>query len=138
VGRSVFHQRACRSSELDKLPTAELLRTAAFSDTAQIDGSDSAHSDYRTIADQVSFDVSGRADLCFKTEDGRPTIHLGRLHPLVEASGMCIARSRLAAFVMSAFIVGLAGGLYAHFLGILTVEMFYTDLNFISIGAPRA
>jgi len=39
---------------------------------------------------------------------------------------------------MSAFIVGLAGGLYAHFLGILTVEMFYMDLNFISIGAPRA
>src|ERR1700677_4576163 len=35
---------------------------------------------------------------------------------------------------MSAFIVGLAGGLYAHFLGILTVEMFYMDLNFISIA----
>jgi hypothetical protein len=77
---------------------------------------DSAHSDYRSIADQVSFDVSGRADLCFKTEDGRPTIHLGRLHPLVEASGVCMARTSLAAFVMSAFIIGLAGGLYAHFL----------------------
>jgi hypothetical protein len=25
-------------------------------------------------------------------------------------------------------------GLYAHFLGILTVEMFYMDLNFISIA----
>jgi hypothetical protein len=108
-----------------------------------LQGRDSVHSEKRTIADQVSFDVSGRADLCFKTEDGRPTIHLGRLHPLVEASGVCIARSRLAAFVMSAFIVGLAGGLYAHFLGILTVEMFYMDLNFISIAmfvsaAPRA
>jgi hypothetical protein len=50
--------------------------------------SESAHDDYRTIADQVSFVVSGRADLSFKTEDGRPTIHLGRLHPLGGASSV--------------------------------------------------
>jgi hypothetical protein len=96
------------------------LHTAAFSDTARIDGGDSAHADYRTIADQVSFDVSRRADLCFKAED-RAHFHVGRLHPLLEASGVCIAGTRLAAFAMSVH-VGLAGGLYAHFLGILTAR----------------
>jgi hypothetical protein len=49
VGRSAFHQPACRSPELNKFlarnTAAELLRTAAFSDTAQIDGGETEELD---------------------------------------------------------------------------------------------
>jgi branched-chain amino acid transport system permease protein len=51
-----------------------------------------------------------------------------------QSSGIRIVLLRLAAFVISAFFVGLAGGLYAHFLGILTVEVFYLNLTFITIA----
>lgn len=51
-----------------------------------------------------------------------------------QSSGIRIVLLRLAAFVISGFFVGLAGGLYAHFLGILTVEVFYLNLTFITIA----
>ena len=41
---------------------------------------------------------------------------------------------RLIAFVVSAFFVGVGGGLYAHFLGILTVDVFYLNLTFITLS----
>jgi branched-chain amino acid transport system permease protein len=50
------------------------------------------------------------------------------------ASAVKILRMRLAAFVLSAAIVGAGGGLYAQFLGILTVDPFYLDLSFITIA----
>ena len=50
------------------------------------------------------------------------------------AAGINIARVRLIAFVLSAAIVGVAGGIYAHFLGILTVDAFYLDLAFITLA----
>jgi branched-chain amino acid transport system permease protein len=50
------------------------------------------------------------------------------------ASAVKILRMRLAAFVLSAAIVGVGGGLYAQFLGILTVDPFYLDLSFITIA----
>jgi branched-chain amino acid transport system permease protein len=37
-----------------------------------------------------------------------------------KASGVDVVRQRLIAFVLSAFFAGLAGGLYAHFLGTIT------------------
>jgi len=45
-----------------------------------------------------------------------------------------IVKMRLAAFVLSAALVGMGGGLYAQFLGILTVDPFYLDLSFITIA----
>src|ERR1700686_4848674 len=50
------------------------------------------------------------------------------------ASAVKVLRMRLAAFVLSAAIVGAGGGLYAQFLGILTVDPFYLDLSFITIA----
>lgn len=50
------------------------------------------------------------------------------------ASAVKILRMRLAAFVLSAALVGVGGGLYAQFLGILTVDPFYLDLSFITIA----
>lgn len=41
---------------------------------------------------------------------------------------------RLIAFVLSAFFVGLGGGLYAHFLGVLTVDVFYLGLTFLTLA----
>jgi branched-chain amino acid transport system permease protein len=45
-----------------------------------------------------------------------------------------VVRVRLIAFVVSAFFVGLGGGLYAHFLGVLTVDVFYLNLTFITLS----
>ena len=45
-----------------------------------------------------------------------------------------VIRVRLIAFVVSAFFVGIGGGLYAHFLGVLTVDVFYLNLTFITLS----
>lgn len=50
------------------------------------------------------------------------------------ASGVSLVRVRLIAFVLSGAVVGAGGGLYAHFLGVLTVDPFYLDLSFIAIA----
>ncbi len=50
------------------------------------------------------------------------------------SSAIDIRRARLIAFALSGFVVGAAGGVYAHFLGILTTDMFYLDLTFIAIA----
>jgi branched-chain amino acid transport system permease protein len=51
-----------------------------------------------------------------------------------KASGVSIVRMRLAAFVLSAFIVGIGGTLYAQFLGVVTVDMFYLQLTFVTLA----
>ena len=50
------------------------------------------------------------------------------------SSAIEIQRVRLIAFAISGFVVGAAGGVYAHFLGILTTDVFYLDLTFITIA----
>ncbi len=50
------------------------------------------------------------------------------------ASAVHTVRMRLVAFVLSAALVGAGGGLYAQFLGILTVDPFYLGLSFITIA----
>jgi branched-chain amino acid transport system permease protein len=50
------------------------------------------------------------------------------------ASGIRIVRQRLLAFVLSAFVCGIAGALFAHFLGTLRVENFYLDPTFLFIA----
>ncbi|SFH75283.1 branched-chain amino acid ABC transporter permease [Albimonas pacifica] len=51
-----------------------------------------------------------------------------------QASGINLVKARLGAFVLSAALVGLGGGLYAQFLGILTVDPFYLGLTFITLA----
>lgn len=51
-----------------------------------------------------------------------------------QSSAVNIPRVRLIAFVVSAFFAGLGGGLYAHFLGVLTVDVFYLDLTFTTLA----
>jgi branched-chain amino acid transport system permease protein len=51
-----------------------------------------------------------------------------------QASGVDVVRHRLTAFVISAFLSGIAGVLLAHFLGSVRVENFYLDLTFLIVA----
>jgi branched-chain amino acid transport system permease protein len=51
-----------------------------------------------------------------------------------KAAGVNIIRQRFLAFVLSAFFVGLSGGLYAHFLGTISVDAFYLEITFITLA----
>jgi branched-chain amino acid transport system permease protein len=51
-----------------------------------------------------------------------------------QASGVNIERERLIAFVLSAFLCGAAGVLYAHFLGIVTPDAFFLTTTFIALA----
>jgi branched-chain amino acid transport system permease protein len=50
------------------------------------------------------------------------------------ASGVDIYRERLIAFIISAFVCGLAGVLYAHFLGVVNPDAFYLGVTFIALS----
>jgi branched-chain amino acid transport system permease protein len=50
------------------------------------------------------------------------------------ASGIRIVSQRLIAFVLGAFVCGIAGALFGHFLGTLRVESFYLDPTFLYIA----
>ena len=50
------------------------------------------------------------------------------------ASGVRLVAHRLFAFVVSAFLSGIAGVLLVHFLGTARVETFYLDLTFLIIA----
>jgi len=51
-----------------------------------------------------------------------------------QAAGINVVRHRLIAFVISAFLSGIAGVLLGHFLGIVRVENFYLDLTFLIVA----
>jgi branched-chain amino acid transport system permease protein len=50
------------------------------------------------------------------------------------ASAVNIYRERVIAFVLSAFICGMSGVLYAHFLGVVNPDAFYLGITFISLA----
>lgn len=47
------------------------------------------------------------------------------------ATGVRVVPMRLIAFTLSAFICGVAGALYAHYLGTVRIELFYLDATFL-------
>jgi len=51
-----------------------------------------------------------------------------------QAIGVSIYRMRLLAFTISGAVLGLAGVLHAHFLGVLSIDMFFMQLTFLSIS----
>jgi len=51
-----------------------------------------------------------------------------------QATGVNVVLHRLIAFVISAFLSGIAGVLLGHFLGIVRVENFYLDLTFLIVA----
>ena len=50
------------------------------------------------------------------------------------ASGIAVRRLRLAAFVLSAAVVGASGVLQGHAIGILSVSQFYLELTFLTLA----
>ena len=50
------------------------------------------------------------------------------------ACGVNITRERLRAFVISGLIIGFAGALYAHFLGVVNPDAFYLGLTFVTLS----
>jgi branched-chain amino acid transport system permease protein len=51
-----------------------------------------------------------------------------------KAAGVNVVRQRLIAYVISAFLVGASGSLYAHFLGTISVDAFYLDISLITMA----
>jgi branched-chain amino acid transport system permease protein len=51
-----------------------------------------------------------------------------------KAAGVNVFGQRLLAFVISAFFCGMAGGLFGHFLGMLTVDSFHLKMTFITLS----
>lgn len=51
-----------------------------------------------------------------------------------KASAVDVVKVRLIAFVISAFLIGAGGSLYAQFLGFLTPDMFYMGLTFTTLA----
>jgi branched-chain amino acid transport system permease protein len=50
------------------------------------------------------------------------------------ASGISIYRQRLLAFTLSGALAGLAGGMYVHELGLISPDLFYLDLTFVTLA----
>lgn len=50
------------------------------------------------------------------------------------ASGINVPAQRLVAWVLSAFLVGIGGVLYGHFLGVITVNAFYLEMTFLTLA----
>ena len=51
-----------------------------------------------------------------------------------KASGINIVMQRFIAFVLSAFFVGVGGALYAHFIGVISVDTFYIEMTFVTLA----
>jgi len=49
-------------------------------------------------------------------------------------AGISIYRQRLLGFTLSGVLAGLAGGLYVHELGLITPDLFYLDLTFVTLA----
>jgi branched-chain amino acid transport system permease protein len=50
------------------------------------------------------------------------------------AYGVNVWRERLVSFVLSAAVSALGGAMYGHFLGSLTVNMYWLDLTFLTLA----
>lgn len=50
------------------------------------------------------------------------------------ASAIPVLRLRLLALILSAFVVGSGGAIYAHFVGILSPDNFYLGMTFITLA----
>jgi branched-chain amino acid transport system permease protein len=48
--------------------------------------------------------------------------------------GIDIYRQRLIAFTISAFFVGIGGVLYGHFLGVISIDVFFLDTTFLTLA----
>jgi ribose/xylose/arabinose/galactoside ABC-type transport system permease subunit len=83
--------------------------------------------------------VTGRvARTALLVSDGHPEILLLRAvredEAAARASGVNAWLQKLVAFTVSAFVAGLGGVLYGHFLGTIAVSMFWLDMTFLTLA----
>jgi branched-chain amino acid transport system permease protein len=82
--------------------------------------------------------AAGATALCalvLRSRVGRVLVAIRQNEPLVDASGVLTWRYKLFAFCASASLAGLAGALYAHFIGFLNPEPFGADQSMNAILA---
>jgi branched-chain amino acid transport system permease protein len=51
-----------------------------------------------------------------------------------QACAIAVVRLRLFALILSAFVVGSGGAIYAHFIGILSPDNFYLNMTFVTLA----
>ena len=70
----------------------------------------------------------GRTTLCLRLRSSREDEAASR------ATGVGVTGERTAAFVLSAFVAGLSGGLFAQFFGSFNPEAFFLKATFLSVA----
>jgi branched-chain amino acid transport system permease protein len=83
----------------------------------------------------VGFFSTGICWLILNSRVGRVLLSIRENETLAEAVGVITWRYKLFAFVMSASLAGLAGSLYAHYIGFLNPEPFGVDQSLNAILA---
>lgn len=84
----------------------------------------------------AGFAAIGAIALAFAYQESRSCLALRASREdevAARAAGVRVVRERLTAFVLGAFICGIGGVFYGHFLGTLRVENFYLDPTFLYI-----
>ena len=79
--------------------------------------------------------ATGLCALILHSRVGRVLVAIRQNEPLIEAAGVQTWRYKLLAFVVSASLAGLAGALYAHFIGFLNPDAFGVDHSLNAILA---
>jgi branched-chain amino acid transport system permease protein len=79
--------------------------------------------------------ATGVCALMLHSRVGRVLLAIRQNEALVEAMGVQAWRYKLMAFVVSASLAGLAGALYAHFIGFLNPDAFGVDHSLNAILA---
>jgi branched-chain amino acid transport system permease protein len=79
--------------------------------------------------------TTGLCALILHSRVGRVLVAIRQNEGLIEATGVQTWRYKLLAFVVSASLAGLAGALYAHFIGFLNPDAFGVDHSLNAILA---
>lgn len=82
---------------------------------------------YYTLALVFAALATGICALVLHSRVGRVMLAIRQNEDLAEAMGVVTSRYKLFAFVMSSILAGLAGTLYAHYIGFLNPEPFGVD-----------
>ncbi|HCH22744.1 MAG TPA: hypothetical protein DE179_00430 [Oceanospirillaceae bacterium] len=78
----------------------------------------------------LMFGIAFVSWLVMRTQLGTALSALGMQEESVEGSGKSTTKLKLAAFLMSAFIAGLGGAFYAHYVGAIAPRTLF-DINFL-------
>ena len=90
---------------------------------------------YYTLALFYAASATGICAMVLHSRVGRVMLAIRQNEDLAEAMGVITSRYKLFAFVLSSMLAGLAGTLYAHYIGFLNPEPFGVDQSLNAILA---